>query len=459
MRRFAVIGGGVSGLSAALRLRDLAKQHGANVDIELYESADRIGGCARTVREGDLLMELGADSFLIGKPRATALLQRLHLEQHVVETPPQFRGARIVHGGRLRPMPPEFRLFAPTSLRALLRSGLLSPAGIARAALEPIVPPRREAQDESVASFVARRFGNEVLERLAQPLIGGIYSGDPRQLSAQATLAQYVELERRYGSLLRGLMRSTNGAAARLASLRDGMGSLADAMASELDGVIRTGMRAMELSRTGDRWTIEFAEGQTADADGVICATPAYGAAQMLRQTDSQLAALLERIRYNSIATVNLVYDRTAALGIPACTGFVVPAREHRAITAATFSSQKYPNRATERTVLVRAFLGGAFAPELLDCSDGRLTQLAHRELSLLAGASMEPRESLVMRWRGVLPQYGVGHVELLANIERRAAQIGGLALAGSAYHGVGIPDCIGSGESGAESIFGFLHH
>lgn len=457
MPRIAILGGGIAGLAAALRARELAAEHRMSIEISLYEREARVGGCVQTVRENGFVMELGPDSLLVDKPAAASLLQRLNLRDAVLDIRAESKGARIVHRGRLRPIPPQFRLFSPTSLPALLRSGIFSPLGITRAAMEAFIPARQDRTDESVASFVTRRFGREVLDRLAQPLIGGIYSGDPQRLGMRATLPQFLELERRYGSLLRGMQnRPANSAPVRLASLERGIGSIVETLQSQVADQISTGADVVRIRRESGVWTITFADRSSTQADAVVCALPAHAAANLLRESNLQIAELLERIRYNSIATVNLVYSARDAR-LPRATGFVVPFVERRGITAATFATQKYRHRAPDGSVLVRAFIGGALQPHLVQHSDEELAGIAHRELAQLCGVSVGPQRTIVARWNRLLPEYGVGHVELVDEIERRAATLGGLAFAGSAYRGVGIPDCIATGEAGAESAFGYI--
>lgn len=455
MRRVAILGGGVSGLAAALHLLEAREQRGLDLEVTIYERGPRTGGCVQTLQDSGYTMELGPDSLLVDKPAARTLLRKLHLEDQLVAMLPEYRGSRIVHHGKLRPIPSEFRLFTPTSLPALLKSGIFSPAGIARAAMEPFIPPRTGDDDESLASFVTRRFGREVLDRLAQPLIGGIYSGDPRRLGMRATLPQFLEMERKHGSLVRAMAKAkagANGAAPQLMSLRGGLQAIVDALNSRIGSAARVGSDVRELSRDSASWVIALSDGSTAQADAVICALPAYAAARVLRGVDADLAELLERIRYNSIATVNLAYDAADLPALPRTPGFVVPAVEGRRITAATISTQKYPDRAPQNGVLLRAYIGGALQPQLVELPDAELAQIARDEFAELLGITAEPRFAVTRRWLRLLPEYGVGHVPLVASIEQRAAALSGLALAGSAYHGVGIPDCVATGEAASAS-------
>ena len=451
MREVAVLGGGIAGLSAAYYLRERAH-------VTVFERSARVGGCIDTARDDGFVLELGPDSLLVDKPAGADLLRRLHLEQTVVDMQPEFKGAMLVHSGRLRRLPPEFRLFTPMSLPALLASGIFSPRGLARAAAEPFIPPRKADGDESLASFVTRRFGREVLDRLAQPLIGGIYSGDPRRLSMQATLPQFLELERKYGSLVRA-MRASRGKAVspRLASLRDGLGSIVAALARELHDAIRTLAEAVSLRRENERWTIAFADGSTVQADAVICALPAYAAGALIADVDREMSQKLQSIHYNSIATVNLAYETDTLPALPRTTGFVVPYAERRHITAATISSQKYPARSPQDAVLLRAFIGGALQPQLLERNDDALIRMAREEFQSLLALRSDPRLAIVQRWVRLLPEYRVGHLALIEELERRAASLPQFGMAGSAYRGVGIPDCIQSGKAAAERVLGTM--
>lgn len=455
--RVAVLGAGVSGLAAALRLYELREERGLDIEVTVFDRRPRAGGCVQTLHDSGYTMELGPDSLLMDKPSIRDLLRRLGLEDQIVAQRPEYRGSRIVHKGRLRPIPNEFRLFTPTSIPALLSSGIFSPAGIARAALEPFIPPRTSPEDESLAAFVTRRFGREVLDRLAQPLIGGIYSGDPKRLSMQATLPQFVDMERKHGSLVRAMTAakraSQNGSPPQLMSLRGGLQSIVDAIAERIDPAIRISSEITSASRDANTWRMAFADGSQAQADAVICALPAYAAARVFGTLDPVLRGLLESIRYNSIATVNVAYDASDLPELPKTPGFVVPFIEGRRLTAATITTQKYPDRSPENGTLLRAFIGGALQPQLVELSDAQLADLAREEFDALLGITAEPRFAVVRRWMRLLPEYGVGHQSLVAQIEERVCALGGLSLAGSAYHGVGIPDCVATGTAAAERL------
>jgi oxygen-dependent protoporphyrinogen oxidase len=274
----------------------------------------------------------------------------------------------------------------------------------------------------------------------------------------QATLPQFVEMERRYGSLVRGMAASNargaeNGVAPQLMSLRGGLQRIVDALLEQVGRFVRVSSDVQTISRESGVWHIRFADGAHAQADAVICALPAYAASRALRGVDPQLAELLERIRYNSIATVNVAYDATDVPVLPRTPGFVVPAIEGRRITAVTISTQKYPDRSPQDGVLLRAFIGGALQPQLVESSDEQLAQIAREEFADLLGIRAQPRFAVMRRWMRLLPEYGVGHLQLVASMEECVGALSGLALAGSAYRGVGIPDCVASGQAAAARV------
>lgn len=461
--RIVVIGGGIAGLAAAYWCRELAVERDIAVEVMLLERSARVGGCIETRSEGGFIMEMGPDSLLAEKPGAIELIRRLGIEEHIIPTRAEYRGALVVRNGRLVPIPDGFRLFTPTSMRSLILGGIFSPGGMLRAAIEPLIPPKLTDEDESLASFVTRRFGKEVLERLAQPLVGGIYSGDPQRLSMAATMPRLRAMERTHGSLIRGMRRAARSSGALhaqgpLVSLRAGLATLPAAIERELRGVVRTSSEVVRLERVpracGDTWNILLADETRIAADAVVCALPAYAAARLLANVDAGVTDLLRSVRYHSVATVTTAYNAATIPALPRATGFVVPTGEKRSILAATFSSQKYEYRAPDDGVLLRSFVGGAMHGDRTAWGDSRLIEAARGELRELLGIEVAPRFSVVRRWSAALPAYELGHVELVKAIDDRIASIPGLAVAGSAYGGVGIPDCIDSGRNAARSLF-----
>jgi oxygen-dependent protoporphyrinogen oxidase len=461
IRRVVVIGAGITGLAAAHRLGELAAAHEMPLEVTIVERGDRAGGPLKTIRRGGFILEAGTDSILVEKPWAAELARRIGLGDELIPTRAEFRRTLVVRDGRLVEIPEGFSLLAPARLGPVLRSEVFSPLGKLRIMLEPLVPARRTGGDESLASFVTRRLGREVLDRVAQPLAGGIYTADPERLSMQATMPRFVEMERKYGSLVRGLYAAERARAAQSAgtsgarwnlfvALRSGMGTLADTLVSRLARSLRYGAEAVALTRTGERWRVGLADGNALEADSVICAIPAYAAAKLLHPLDSDLAQRLGTISYASAAVVNLTYRESDFPTPPRTFGFVVPSAERRRIVAGSFSNLKYEGRAPAGWIIARTFLGGVLQSEMMELSDGEMIAAARAEMRLLLAVHAEPAIAEVQRWVRAMPQYEVGHLSRVEEIERGAARIPALTLAGAAYHGVGIPDCIRGGEEAA---------
>jgi oxygen-dependent protoporphyrinogen oxidase len=474
-RRAAIIGGGIAGLAAAHRLLELATADGAPLDVALYESSSRAGGALETMRTDGYVIETGADSFLSEKPWALALAERLGLSPEVIGTQARLRKTFVVRRGRLVSIPEGFSLLAPAFIGPLLKSPLFSPMGKARIMLEPFIPRRAHdaEHDESLAGFVTRRLGREVLDRVAQPLAGGIYTADPTTLSIGATMPRFIEMEARYGSLIRGLRAAARTAAefrrdsgarwSLFVSFKGGIGALVDALTARLGDSIRYRARVIALEHPDNRadpaarWRLRFDDGSTADADTVVCAAPAYAIAPLLAPHHAKLAAMLSRISYASAATVNMAFREADFPQLPAGFGFVVPIAEHRRIIAGSFSSLKFAGRAPEGMILARVFLGGALQTETMALDDAAMLSAARAELASLLSVTAAPTLSYVRRWPEAMPQYMVGHLTRIAEIERAAASLDGIRLTGAYLRGVGIPDCVRSGESAAEAAFAGL--
>jgi len=450
--RVAVLGGGVAGLAAAHRL----VERGAR-DVVLLEAGDRLGGSIATERAGGFTIEAGADSLLTEKPWAVDLCERLGVP--LVGTREGERRTYVVHDGRLEPLPEGFLLLAPTDLRALAASPVFSWRGKLRMALDLVLPRGADLPDESLAHFVRRRLGREALERVAEPLVGGIYTADAERLSLAATMPRFRDLERSHRSLILGLragVGATSAAGARYSLFvapAAGMGALVEALARRLpEGVARLRAPVTALVRDGGGWRLDASGGALA-ADAVVVAAPAHAAAPLLAPLDTELGRLLAGIGYASSATVTLAY-RSADVPALGGFGFVVPAVERRPLIACTYASRKFPGRAPEGHELMRAFVGGALRADVLARDDGALVDVVRGELRELVGITAAPVLTRVHRHRLAMPQYAVGHLERVAAIEARAAALPALALAGAAYRGVGVPDCVRSGEAAADRVF-----
>lgn len=462
-RRIVVVGGGIAGLAAAHRLVELSRERREPVELTLLEARDRLGGTIATERVGGFLIEAGPDSFLSEKPWALALSERLGITGELVRTDDRFRKTFVVHRGKLHPLPEGFQLLAPARLAPLVTSRLFSWPGKLRMALDLLLPRGAGSGDESLGSFVRRRLGAEALERVAQPLVAGIYTADPDQLSLAATMPRFLELERRERSLILVLWRQahrgqTGGVSGARWSLfvtfAQGMETLVSALAGRLRaGAVRLRAPVRALAHSEKRWTVVLASGEALPADGVVLAAESHQSARLLRDLDPHLARLLGEVPYASSATVSLGYQREEIPRPLDGFGFVVPRSEGRPILACTFSSVKYPWRAPEGHALLRVFLGGALDEGVLKEDDESLVAIARGQLAELLGVTGPPALARVHRHPQAMPQYRVGHLEHVATIERCLDAEPGLKLAGSAYRGVGIADCVRSGEEAASRL------
>ncbi len=464
--RIAIIGGGITGLSAALRLQELLPQ----AKVRLFESQARVGGVLGTERTGDYLLEQSADMFTTREPWALDLCRRIGFTDQLIGTNDQYRRAFVVRDGRLHPVPEGFTLLATTRIGPLLRSPLLSIRAKARMGWEWFVPPRKENSDESLQQFVVRRFGREAFERLVQPLIGGIYTADPARLSMQATMPNFIHMERQHGGLLRGMrnQRPTRAGKPEVAESgaryglfvapKDGMESLVQALAAKLQpDVVQKNSPVESIARSTDgSWLLKFARGSAVEEQNfaaVVVAAPANVCRPLLESVDAELATLVARIEYAGCTVVVNCFRRDQLTHPLNGFGVVVPHIEGRRIIATSFSSVKFSGRAPDDRIILRTFVGGALQPELNQLDDSALTQLVAEELAGLLGARGAPELTRVVRWNKSMPQYHVGHVQLVDQIEARVERIPRFALAGNAYRGVGIPFCIRSGENAAERI------
>jgi len=461
----AVIGGGISGLAAAFRLRELAPE----LPVTLYEAGPRLGGVLHTEREQGYLLEGSADNFITNPPEGLELCRRLGLEDQLLPTNAELRGAEIVRQGKLYRVPEGFMLMAPHDAWQVWRSPILSWPGKLRLLSECLVRRRASSlQDESLASFVQRRLGREAFERLVQPLVGGIYTADAEKLSMAAALPRFWKMEQIHGGLMRavwkGRKQAENGSAGSGAryslfvTLCDGMSQLVEALATRI-GQARTRLQTPvnALERMEEGWRLTLADGSTAQHGAVIVATPAYHAAALLRGLDGPLADELDGIPYAGAVLALAGYRLDQIARPPRSFGFVVPAVERREILAASFSSLKFPGRAPEGRILIRVFLGGAMRPDQLLLDDAQVKSVVRRELGELLGVTGEPELFRVQRWPKAMPQYHVGHLDRMARVADRMAAFPSLALAGNAYTGVGIPQSVASGTVAAERAYAHL--
>ncbi|MGD9635689.1 MAG: protoporphyrinogen oxidase [Pirellulales bacterium] len=451
----AVIGGGISGLSAAHRLTELLP----HARLMIYEATGRLGGVLETARRDGYLVERSADSFITKYPWATDLCERLGIGDQLVPTDESRRRALVVHDGKLACVPAGFVLMTPNRRWPILTTPILSWPGKLRVLAEPWMPRRPGDQegDESVGSFARRRLGDEAYERLVQPLLGGIHTADADHLSLAATFPEYIAQEQFHGHIQRNAATKSDSGAryGMFVSPREGLSQLVRALADRLPtDAIRLSTSVTEVRRSGNQWQIMLNGGALETADAVIVAVPAPSAAKLLSNIDAALSQELAAIQYAGCAIVCLAYRRDQFGVAPDGFGFVVPKVERRQILAGSYASEKFAGRAPSGEILVRVFIGGALAPELATRPDDELRSIAERELAELLQMSGKPIWTDIARWPSSMPQYEVGHLQRVAAIDARIATLPGLALAGNAYRGVGIPQCIHSGETAANTVF-----
>jgi oxygen-dependent protoporphyrinogen oxidase len=464
MRKVAIVGGGITGLAAAYFLQE--RGHGA-VEYRLIESAPSFGGKIVSAHENGFIVEGGPDSFITQKTAALDLCRALGLGNQLIGTNNAARQVFVWSRGRLQPMPEGVMLIVPGKITPFLKSSLISWRGKLRMGLDTVIPPRRGDGDETLAHFVRRRLGTEALDKIAEPMIAGIYVADAENLSLKSTFPRFLDMERKYGSLIRGVMqqrransgsngRSANGKSApsMFMTLTGGLQQLTEALVAHLNPeALWVNRRVVALNREAEAYELTLDNGNRIRADAVVLATPAYVTAELLREMDPVLASSLQHIRYVSTATVSLGYKRAEVDHPLDGFGFVVPRSERRKIIACTWSSTKFNHRAPEDHVLLRAFVGGAHAEYLAEQDDDALAGMVRTELRAMMGIQATPVLTRVYRWHKANPQYEVGHQERVASIDRLVGRHPGLYVAGAAYHGVGIPDCIQDGAHVADQI------
>ena len=467
-----MVGGGIAGLAAAHRLIELNKEKSLDIEVVLLEASARLGGTIATERVGDFLVEAGPDSFITEKPWALRLCARLGLSSRLVSTEAAYQKIYVVHKGRLEPLPEGFFLLAPTRFWPFVQTPLFSLTGKLRMAAEIFLPRGAVNGDESLGAFVRRRFGAEALDRVAQPLVGGIYAADPDKLSLSAAMPRFKEMERAHRSVILSMVseqrrRARNreaGSGARwslFVTLVGGMQELVDRIASRLpEGCVRLHTPIAGLIRDTDKnlWKVTTRRNESLEVDAVVLATPSFQTAETIGDVASSAADALKQITYASTATVSLAFRQKDFPRPLDSFGFVVPAIESRKIMACTFSSLKYPGRAPEGHVLLRGFVGGSLQPKLFQDDDATMEKHVRDELASLLGVVAQPVFSRVWRYPNSMPQYHVGHQTRIQQIEAQLAKFPSLALAGNAYHGVGIADCVRTGEEAAERIINRLY-
>ncbi|MDR4479424.1 MAG: protoporphyrinogen oxidase [Nitrospira sp.] len=474
-RSVVIIGGGISGLSTAFALLEQAASAEVPIACTILDAAPVWGGKILTHRVGRLVMEAGPDSFLSQKPWAMELCRRLGLADQLIDTNPVEKKASVLRGGQLHELPEGLVTFTPTQLGPFLRSGLLSWMDLARMGCDVLLPRRRSTEDESLAAFFRRRFGRHACERVIEPLMAGIYAGDAEQMSLRATFPRFYELEQAHGSVIRGMMAArraraqhSSGGGPRhtmFVTLKNGLADLVAGLTAHIGqagGVLKAGVQVEALrvrSHQAGRWMYDVigTDGTALSAEALVLATPAYVSADLVRPLTPLAAGLMEMIPYASTATISLVYPAEAVGTRLQGFGFVVPRVEKRDLIAATWTSLKWPHRAPPQEVSVRCYLGGVGREAILQRDDEALVRCVREELASIVGLQAAPHYVEVNRWRRAMPQYTIGHLDRLAQLDAALSRFGGLVVTGAGYRGVGLPDCIRDGAETAAQTLRYL--
>jgi oxygen-dependent protoporphyrinogen oxidase len=453
MPRVVIIGGGISGLAAAYYLNK------GGASSTMVESRPRLGGVIQTEKIDGCTIEAGPDSFLSVKPAALDLIGELGLRADVIGSNDHLRITYVRKGGKLVPLPDGLMMMVPTKILPLLTTGLLSLGTKVRMGMELLRAPRMKPGDESVADFVREHYGQEAVDYLAEPLLSGIYGGDPRELSVTAVLPRFVELATKYGSLTRGVLAArahapkTQTPAPLFRTLKGGLGQLVDAVEASIRGNVSVRhARAEAVERTATGFRVRL-DGDWLEADRLVVACEAHSGAALLGGVDARLAELMGKVAYSSSMTVAVGFDAADFATLPSGFGFLVPKKERRRLVACTWVGTKFSYRVPAGKVVARCFLGGMEDAGVLSESDEAVTAAVTQELREIAGVTAPARFTRIARWPRSMAQYTVGHPARQAELEARLTQIPGLYVAGNAYQGIGIPDCIRMGRAAAEKI------
>jgi protoporphyrinogen/coproporphyrinogen III oxidase len=458
MKRIAIIGGGIAGVAAAYELARLAR-NGAAVQVVLFEAATRLGGVVETVHEGEFVMECGPEAWVTEKPWARELAEELGLGDELMASNDATRKTYVLIDHHLQAMPDGMRMMVPSNLSALDGSELFSVDAkqayhdeLARAdELRANAPD----EDESVADFVRRHFGNEVLEKIGAPLLSGVFGGDVANLSVRAVMAPFVAMEREHGSLIAALQaRNSSNVAAVFTTLRSGLGTLVDRMIAAIpEEWIRLGAD-VEFVSYGDEGWLVGTEKTVDQFDAVLMAAPVDVARSLLKPVDARAAELME-MEASSAVVVAFGFPDATKFSLPPGFGFLVPSGSGSLLLACTFIDQKFEDRVPQGGRLVRAFFGGAAAERLMRCGNDETAAVARLEMARILGPLPEPQVTVVRRWPRSLPQYAVGHLERMAELDERTSKLDGLWLLGNGYRGVGLPDLVRDARSAARRAAG----
>lgn len=465
MKRVAVIGGGISGIAAALKLAESNEVH-----FELFESTPRLGGVIETVYDGNYLIESGADNFATLLPHALKLSQRWNVDKELIQPNPSDRRAFVLNGRKLHPIPIGFSLMQPTLVWPILTSGTLSLRGKMRLLTEFMVPKNEEEQDESLEAFAIRRLGKEAFENLVEPIVCGIFTADPKKLSMRAAMPQFHAMEAKHGSLMKAhwaAVKTDAAAAAKKASgarydqfmaPSSGMSAWIKDLAGHLPSEnVHLETKVDSVAHADGQWIVETREKQHA-FDGLVMATPAKQTSALLRGVSDDSAELVGQIEYASSVVAGIVLKKSEIGGRIDGFGMIVPSKEKRAALAISYTSNKYDGRVPEDEILLRVFMGGAANPERVDLSESAALQLALKEVrELLHWTGNKPTWAGVFYWKEAMPQYNLGHLDRLKELKTLLETWPTIQLCGAGYAGVGIPQCVRSGEDASERVMNSL--
>lgn len=464
--KVVIVGGGISGLSTAWYLEKEAKSHGISLECTVLEKSDRWGGKILTeqvdnVPSAPFVVEAGPDSFLTQKPWALQLARELGLDHRLLGTNDNKRHVYVLNKGKPVVLPEGVLLVVPTKFMPFIKSPLISPLGKLRMGLESLIPPKTDDEDETLAEFIRRRLGNEALDKIAEPLMSGIYNAQADKQSIMATFPRFRALEKKHGSLTRGMLASRRQRAgaspspstpkqSMFMSFLGGTEELIDALVNQLQVNLQTGVQVTSIQKNNDElYQVQLDNETTLEADIVILATPAFVTANLIQSLAPRTTDYLNQIRYVSTGTLSLAYRASDIPDVLDGFGLVIPSSEKRPINAITISSTKFSHRAPDDHMLLRVFFGGSRSPESMELDDETLLEAVRNELRTILGIDAEPLFHRIYRWWNANPQYDIGHLERVSEIEKSLPE--GLYVTGSPYRGVGMPDCVHQAQQTAE--------
>jgi oxygen-dependent protoporphyrinogen oxidase len=470
MKKIIIIGGGIAGLAAAYRVQEEIQNTRAPIHCTLLEASGHLGGKINTERFDGFIIERGPDSFISQKPSAIQLCRKLGLGDSLVGTNPHLTKTFVYTGGKMLPMPEGLSLMVPTRFMPFVFSPLFSWPGKLRMGLDLLLPGKNHNGDESLADFVRRRLGEEALKKMAEPMLAGIYASDPERMSIQATFPMFAQTEKKYRSLILGMLAQKRNTLTQpkkpagspltlFMTLKNGLGELAETLVARSPNIaFRTNQRIVRLDPAGNgTWRATLADGETLEANAVVLATPANISADLLDTVAGEAARRLRQIHYVSTVAVTLAYRKEGFSHPLDGFGFVVPRAENCNVMACTWTSTKFPHRAPQDHVLIRCYLGGALREDLAEQDAPMLERLVRQDLARMMGIGQTPEFCKVFYNKKSNVQYHVGHEQLVDSILGELANHPGLYVAGSAYRGIGIPDCITNGASVAESVLHYI--